>query len=67
MSLFVHEGLHGLGYRLAGALPGLVLGVLPAVVGLCSGWGALTLFGVLGLGRVIDPPTEVGCRLLPPV
>jgi hypothetical protein len=120
LSLFVHEGLHGLGYRLggarpgevkygiqwarlmpyahceipltarayrlAGALPGLVLGVLPAVVGLCSGWGALTLFGVLELGlaggdasllwalrrvpgdaRVIDHPTEVGCRILPPV
>jgi hypothetical protein len=55
-------------------------------VGLCFGWGSVTLFGVLGVGlaggdasllwvlrqvpgdaRVIDHPTEVGCRILPPV
>lgn len=117
LSFFVHEGLHGLGYRLGGgrpedlkygfqwstlmpyahcasplsarayrlavALPGVVLGVLPALVGLSFGWGAVTLFGVLCLGpaggdacllwalrrvpgdaRVVDHPTEIGCRIL---
>jgi hypothetical protein len=117
-SIFVHEGLHGLGYllggarlsevrfgiawsklmpyancrtplsarayRVAGALPGVVLGLLPALVGVALGWWTWTLFGTLMVGsaggdaaalwairrlpanaRVIDHPTEVGCRVLP--
>jgi hypothetical protein len=116
--IFVHEGLHGLGYvlggarlsevrfgiawsklmpyatcraplsarayRVAGALPGVVLGLLPALVGVALGWWTWTLFGTLMVGgaggdaavlwairrvppraRVIDHPTEVGCRVLP--
>jgi Putative zincin peptidase len=82
--LFVHEGLHGLGfllggarssevkfgiawsklmlytscrvplsaraYRVAVALPGVVLGLLPALVGLALGWWTWTLFGIFMIG-----------------
>jgi hypothetical protein len=70
-------------YRVALALPGVGLGLLPAGVGLTLGWWEWTLFGTLMLGpaggdaavlwairrvpakaRVIDHPTEVGCRVL---
>ena len=37
-------------YRIACALPGLVLGLLPVVVGLSLGWGKWMLFGVLMIG-----------------
>ena len=71
-------------YRVASALPGVALGLLPALVGLALDWWTWTLFGTLMVGgadgdaavlwairrlpeeaRVIDHPTEVGCRVLP--
>ncbi|MEM9997004.1 MAG: DUF3267 domain-containing protein [Bacteroidota bacterium] len=33
-------------YRIGAATPGLVLGILPALVGLALGWGAWAVFGV---------------------
>lgn len=76
-AIVIHEGLHGIGYKLAGArwdeieygvksfspyahckvplrvngyriavaLPGLVLGILPGVAGILLGSAALTFFG----------------------
>jgi len=80
-SIFIHEGLHGVGYRLGGAawrdvkfgfqikglmpyahckvpltvsgyrlgvaLPALVLGVIPAVIGTATGNSALTAYGAM--------------------
>lgn len=54
LSIIVHELLHAVGYiwvggvpRTAVALPGLTLGLLPALVGLFIGAFWLTLFGTL--------------------
>jgi hypothetical protein len=37
-------------YRLAGALPGVVLGLIPALVGVAFEWGAWALFGLVMIG-----------------
>jgi Putative zincin peptidase len=69
-------------YRLSVVLPGLVLGLVPALVGLLLGWGTWVVFGwvmiacaggdaailwairhVPAESRVLDHPTDVGCRV----
>ncbi len=38
------------GYRIGAALPGLVLGVIPGLIGLVTGYGTLTFWGALFTG-----------------
>lgn len=87
VSLVIHEGLHGIGYRMGGvawsqikfgvqwkalmpyahckapmraqaygiavALPGLILGVIPTLIGLAGGNEIITLFGAAMLAGAV--------------